>query len=182
MTPLKARPETFGVVAAFDDAKTLVAAARAAREAGYTEIEAYSPFPIEGLHDAIGFHSSKLPAIVLAGGIIGGLSGFGMQFFAQAIHYPLNIGGRPLNSWPMWIPITFEMTILFATFAAVIGMVALNGLPQPYHPLFNVSRFSAASRDQFFLCIESADPKFSPLEARRFLESQKPLEVNDVPW
>ena len=182
MKPHKVKPETYGVMAAFDDAKALVAATRAAREAGYTQIEAYSPFPIEGLHDAVGFHSTKLPLIVLTGGIIGGLSGFAMQYFAQVIHYPLNIGGKPLNSWPAWIPITFEMTILFATFAAVFGMIALNGLPQPYHPVFNVERFSAASRDQFFLVIESEDPKFGREESRRFLQSLSPLEVSDVPW
>lgn len=182
MNPHTVKPDTYGVMAAFDDAKTLVAATRAARAAGYTQIEAYSPFPIEGLSEAIGFTNTRLPALVLGGGIIGGLSGFGMQYFAQAIHYPLNIGGKPLNSWPAWIPITFEMTILFATLAAVFGMMALNGLPQPYHPVFNVSRFSAASRDQFFLCIESADPKFAREDARRFLESLRPLEVSDVPW
>jgi hypothetical protein len=182
MKPHTVKPDTYGVMAAFDDAKALVAATRAARDAGYTQIDAYSPFPIEGLHEAVGFHSTRLPAIVLGGGIIGGLSGFGMQYYAQVIHYPLNIGGKPLNSWPAWIPITFEMTILFATFAAVLGMIALNGLPQLYHPVFNVSRFSAASRDQFFLVIESADPKFAREESRRFLETLQPLEVNDVPW
>lgn len=182
MKPKPPRPDTYGLLAEFDDARKLVDAARRMREQGYTKFDAYTPFPVEGLHEAIGFHDTKLPAIVLGAGILGGLSGFGMQYFARVIHFPLNIGGKPLNAWPAFVPITFELTILFATLAAVAAMIALNGLPQPYHPLFNVSTFQAASRDRFFLCVESDDPKFRADETRRFLQSLSPLEVNDVPW
>jgi hypothetical protein len=173
---------TYGVIAEFTDPQELLTAANAAREAGYTELDAYSPFPIHGLSDAIGFKHSRLSAVVLAGGIIGGLAGFFMCWYANVVWYPLNIGGKPYNSWPAWIPITFECTILFAAFAAVLGMLALNGLPMPYHPVFNVPRFDQASRDKFFLVIQARDPKFDIDVVWQFLESLGPREVTDVPW
>jgi Protein of unknown function (DUF3341) len=173
---------TYGVIAEFTDPQELLTAANAAREAGYTELDAYSPFPIHGLSDAIGFHHSRLSAVVLAVGIIGGISGFFMCWYANVVWYPLNIGGKPYNSWPAWIPITFECTILFAAFAAVLGMLALNGLPMPYHPVFNVPRFDQASRDKFFLVIQARDPKFDLDAVWKFLESLGPREVTDVPW
>lgn len=172
----------YGVIAEFHDVPALMAAANAAREAGYKKIDAYSPFPIHGLAEATGFNKTHLSALVLGGGIIGGISGFFMCWYANVISYPMNIGGKPYNSWPAWIPITFECTILLAAFCAVFGMIILNGLPMPYHPVFNVRRFDQASRDKFFLVIEAADPKFDHVEARRFLENLGPREVNDVPW
>jgi hypothetical protein len=174
--------ETYGIMAEFDSPQHLMEAAEAASHAGYTVMDAYTPFPIEGLAEATGHHANWVPKIVLTGGIIGGLTGFGMQYFANVIHYPLIVGGKPLNSWPAFIPITFELTILFAALSAVLGMLALNGLPMPYHPVFNVPRFAFASRDQFFLCIESRDPKFDKASTREFLQSLSPREVNDVPW
>ena len=173
---------TYGVIAEFYDAQSLLDAANKTREAGYTRIEAYSPFPVHGLAEAVGFHHSRLSAVVLGGGIIGGVSGFFMCWYANVISYPLNIGGKPWNSWPAWIPITFECTVLIAAFAAVFGMLGLNGLPMPYHPVFNVERFSQASRDKFFLVIQARDPKFEVDEAWQFLESLGPREVIDVPW
>ena len=172
---------TYGVIAEFASAQSLVDAANAAREAGYKEMDAYSPFPIHGLSEAVGFHHTKLSAIVLAGGVIGGVGGFLMCWYANVIAYPLNIGGKPNNSWPAWIPITFECAILVAALAAVFGMLALNGLPMPYHPVFNVKRFDQASRDKFFLVIQARDPKFEIDDTWRFLETLGPREVTDVP-
>ena len=176
----KLKPPIYGVVAEFDGAETLLAATRKAVAEGYRRLEAYSPFPVEGLDEALGFHRNRVPLITLIGGIVGCVGGFFMEWFSATIHYPINIGGRPLNSWPAFIPVTFELTILCASIAAVLGMLGLNGLPMPYHPLFNVPRFEQASRDRFFLCIESRDPKFDRENTKRFLESLKPVGVYDV--
>ncbi len=170
----------YGLMAEFEDPNTLVAAAAQAREAGYRRMDAYSPFPIEELHEALGSHHSKLPLIVLIGGVVGCLGGFLLQYWASAIAYPINVGGRPFNSWPAFIPVTFECTILGAALSAVLGMLALNGLPMPYHPVFNVPRLALASRNRFFLCIEARDRKFDLEKTRAFLESLSPREVSTV--
>jgi hypothetical protein len=170
----------YGMMAEFDEPGKLVAAAQKAYAAGYRQMDGYSPFPVEGLHEALGHKASILPFIVLAGGIAGALGGFGLQYFGMVIGYPLNIGGRPLNSWPAFIPIAFETTILLAGLAAVFGMLALNGLPQPYHPVFNVPNFEHASRDRFFLCIEASDPLFELEKTRAFMATLDALEVNEV--
>ena len=173
-------PGTYGLIAEFDDPTSLVAAAANARDAGYRCMDAYSPFPIEELHHAMGGHHSRLPLIVLIGGLVGCIGGFFLQYWAAGIAYPLNVGGRPFNSWPAFIPVTFECTILGASLSAVLGMLALNGLPMPYHPVFNVARFALASRNRFFLCIEARDRRFDIDETRRFLETLKPREVSVV--
>ncbi len=173
--------KTYGLLAEFDDAESLVEAARHVRDAGYKSMDAYTPFPVEGLADALGFRRTRLPLLVLCGGILGGLAGFSLSYYCAAIAYPMNIGGRPLNSWPAFIPVTFEMTILIAALTVVLGMLGLNGLPRPHHPLFAVPQFTRASRDGFFLCIEARDPKFDRAATRQFLESLNPREVLDVP-
>src|SRR6478672_12725880 len=174
------RQPVYGLMAEFEDPNHLVAAAHRAREAGYRRMDAYSPLPIEELHEAIGFHDTKLPLIVLIGGIVGCLSGYLLQFWVSTMAYPLNVGGKPLHSWPAFIPVTFECTILVAALAAVFGMLALNGLPMPYHPVFNVSRFALASRDRFFLCIEAKDAQFDLEKTRTFLQTLGPREVSTV--
>jgi hypothetical protein len=170
----------YGVMAQFDTPSHLVAAARETYAAGYRRINGYSPFPIEELSEAIGFHRSALPLIVLIGGILGAVGGYGMQYWMEVVDYPINVGGKPFNSWPAFIPITFECTVLVAAFAAVLGMLALNKLPQPYHPVFNAPNFALATRDSFFLVIESKDPKFDHDDAVRFLRSLEAREVIDV--
>jgi hypothetical protein len=170
----------YGLMAEFDDASALVAATSKARDEGYRRMDAYSPFPIEELHEAMGAHHSRLPLIVLIGGLVGCISGFLLQYWASAIAYPVNVGGRPFNSWPAFIPVTFECTILGASLSAVLGMLALNGLPMPYHSVFNVPRFVLASRNRFFLCIEARDRKFDLEATRRFLETLGPREVSTV--
>jgi Protein of unknown function (DUF3341) len=174
------RDPIYGIMAEFDSAQALVDAAHKTHEAGYRKIDAYSPFPVEGLADAVGApHDVAL--VVLIGGLIGGGSGYLMQWWMAAVDYPLNIGGKPPHSWPAFIVITFEMTILFAGISAVLGMLALNGLPMPYHPVFNVPRFSSASKDRFFLIVFSSDKKYNPVETRRFLEGLSPRSVSEVP-
>ena len=173
-------PPVYGLMAEFDDPNALVAAAHRARIEGYRRMDAYSPFPIEELHEALGLSHTRLPLIVLIGGLVGCLGGYGLQYWAAAYAYPLNIGGRPLHSWPAFIPITFECTILVAALAAVFGMLGLNGLPMLYHPVFNVSRFALASRNRFFLCIEARDVHFDLEDTRSFLQTLNPKEVSTV--
>ena len=171
----------YGMMAEFDSAQNLVDAAHHTHEAGYLKIDAYSPFPVEGLAEAIGFHKNNVPLVVLIGGLIGGLSGYLMQYWISALSYPVNVGGKPYHSWPAFIVVTFEMTILFAGISAVFGMLALNGLPMPHHPVFNVPRFAMATKDRFFLIVFSTDPKYSSSETRRFLESLGPRSISEVP-
>jgi hypothetical protein len=172
----------YGLMAEFEDPTRLVAATRRTREAGYRKMDAYSPFPIEELSEALGEHHDRLPLLVLIGGIVGGSAGFLFQYWASAIDYPINVGGRPLLSWPSFIPVTFEMTILVAALVAVFGMLGLNGLPMPYHPVFNVERFVNASRNRFFLCIESKDPLFDKEATAKFLQSLEPRGVFEVAY
>jgi hypothetical protein len=175
------QPHLYGLAAEFRSVHSIMAAAKKVADSGYTCVEGYTPFPVEGLSDLFGFKKTRLPLIVFLGGFCGALGGFFMQWFANVIHLPWNIGGKPPNSWPAFIPITFETTILGAAFSAVLGMLALNKLPQPYHPLFNVDQFQFASRDRFFICIEAVDPKFNLEQTRQFLESLNPLAVMEVP-
>jgi hypothetical protein len=174
------RSSVYGLMAEFDDPTTLVAATNRAREEGYRRMDAYSPFPIEELHEALGAPPSRLPLIVLIGGLSGCIGGYLLQYWVSVVAYPVNVGGKPFHSWPAFIPVTFECTILAAALAAVLGMLALNGLPMPYHPVFNVRRFALASRNRFFLVIEATDAKFELEETRRFLESLNPREVTIV--
>jgi hypothetical protein len=176
----KPKPPIYGLVAEFDGAEALLAATRKTFAEGYRKLEAYSPFPVEGLDEALEFRRNRVPLITLIGGIIGGVGGFFMEWFSAVIHYPINVGGRPLNSWPAFIPITFELTILCASIAALLGMLGLNGLPMPYHPLFNVDQFQRASRDRFFLCVEATDPKFDRERTRLFLQNLNSKGVYDV--
>ena len=174
------RPKTYGLIAQFESPQALLAAAEKAHAAGYRRMDAFSPMPIEGLAEAVGFHHTSLPLVVLCGGIVGGLSGFFLQYYGSVLGFPLNIGGKPLNSWPAFIPITFELTVLFAAITCVFGMLAMNGLPTPYHPVFNVSSFALASRDRFFLCIKSRDAQFDQRKTAEFLKSLGASEVCQI--
>jgi ActD protein len=171
----------YGIMAEFDSATALVEAARKTHDAGYRKIDAYSPFPVEELAEAIGFHTNRVALVTLIGAIVGGLSGYLMQYWMNGVNYPVIVGGKPPHSWPAFIPITFEMTILFGGISAVLGMLALNGLPMPYHPVFNVPRFAMATKDRFFLIVFSTDPKYNPATTRAFLESLQPRSISEVP-
>ena len=170
----------FGLMAEFVRETDLVEAARKAYAEGYHHLDAYSPYPIEEIFDILHLHKNKVPMIVLAGGLIGAFGGYFMEYFASVISYPWNIGGRPLHSWPSFIPVAYETTILCAAIGAVVGMIALNGLPMPYHPVFNVPEFERSSSDRFFLCIESGDPKFDLDKTQQFLESLDSVKVSRV--
>ena len=177
---MKPKFPIYGYLAEFRDGEHLIDGAVRARADGYTVMEAYTPIPMHEVAHALGYKSS-LPWIVLAGGILGACVGFGMQYWISVVDYPLNIGGRPLNSWPSFIVVTFEMTILFAATSAVLGMLWLNGLPQPYHPVFNVPAFELASRNRFFLMILSRDPKFDMAHTKQFMAGLEVLHVSEVP-
>jgi hypothetical protein len=172
--------ETYGLLAEFSTHEELLRAAKKAHEAGFRKMDGYAPFPIEGLAEALG-KKTRLPVLVLAGGILGGVAGYYMQWYANAVSYPINVGGRPIHSWPSFIPITFELTVLAAALTAFFAALALNGLPRPYHSLFNVPEFERASQDRFFLCIEARDARFDPKKTREFLQSLKPLDLMEVP-
>jgi Protein of unknown function (DUF3341) len=175
------RPDdVYGLMAEFNTPSAVVEAAHRVQQAGYTKVDAYSPYPIEELIEALHIGHSQLPKLVLVGGILGALGGWAFQYWAAVIEYPMNIGGRPINAWPAFIIPAFETTILLAAVAAVLGMLALNGLPEPYHPVFNVPSFALATRDKFFICIESGDPKFDRKETGRFLRSLGASDVQEV--
>ena len=167
-------------MAEFETPGALVEAATKARLAGYRKMDAYSPIPIEALDEALDLKRTKLPVLVFLGGLGGCLAGFGLEYWASAIAYPMNVGGRPFNSWPQFIPVTFETTVLGAALTCFVGMWALNGLPKPYHPVFNVPAFARASTDRFFLCIEAEDPKFDVAATKQFLEGLHPVGVSEV--
>ncbi len=173
-------PEYFGLMAEFGDPDELVEKTRKAYEAGYRHMDAYTPFPIHGLSEALGIRRNLVPYIVGLGALMGGIGGFMLQFWTNAISYPINIGGRPLNSWPAFMVITFETAVLTAGILGVVGMLALNKLPQPYHPLFKVPNFQRASRDKFFLCIFQTDPRFDMEKTRSFLQGLNPDSVVEV--
>ncbi len=177
---MKNGPPIYGLMAEFATPEQLLEAAHQTHDAGYRRIDAFAPFPIEGLAHAVGFKRTRLPLLVLLAGMVGAISGFGLQYYAAVISYPINVGGRPMNSWPAFIPVTFELTILFAAASAVFGMLALNGLPTPYHPVFNVPRFALASRDRFFLCIKARDPMFDVELTRKFMLTLNPREVTEI--
>jgi len=178
---MRRRPPIYGLLAEFDSPDALVAAVRRAYNAGYRRMDAYTPFPIDEVAEALHFRRTRIPLVVLIGGVIGCVGGYFMQYYASVIDYPINVGGRPLHSWPAFIPVTFELTVLCAALFAVLGMLALNGLPMPYHPLFHVPRFALATRDRFFFCIEALDPKFDREATKQFLASLQPREVTEVP-
>lgn len=172
--------ELFGIIAEFHDPEALVAGAQQAQEAGYRQMDAYTPFPVHGLPEALGVERNWVPYIVLLGAILGGVGGYFLQYYTSVIDYPINVGGRPLHSWPSFMVITFEMAVLGAVVFGVLGMLALNKLPMPYHPIFNTPRFELASRDRFFLCIMGIDPKFEVEETKAFLRRLEPAAVFEV--
>jgi hypothetical protein len=173
--------ELYALLARFDTPQTLVDALRRAREAGYERVEAYSPYPIDELEEVLPRERIQIPYLMFAGGLLGAVGGWALQYYCMVIGYPMNIGGRPLNSWPLFVPIIFEMTVLTAATVGVVAMIAMNGLPRPYQPVFHVPEFAAASRDKFFLAIEAADPRFDRQATAEFLTQLAPECVLEVP-
>ena len=169
-----------GLLAEFGDQDTLLSAARKTRAAGYEKLDAYTPYPVEDLAEVLGFRKSRVPLVVFVGGILGATGGYLLQYWLNVLSYPINVGGRPINSIPSWIIVTFELTILTAAIFALLGMLALNGLPRPNHPVFNVPEFALASTNRFFLAIEAADPRFDARQTREFLEGLGPKGVWDI--
>lgn len=180
MHEVEKKDKRYGIVAEFEDGDALIHAAEAARHAGYKRMEGYSPFPVHGLSEAIGFHDNRVPWLVFLAGLTGGCFGYWMQFYISVVDLPLNVGGKPINSTPSFVPITFELTILFAVLTAFWSVLLLNWLPQPYHPIFNAPGFERASQDRFFLCIEREDPLFDGEGTREFLQGLDPIAVNEV--
>lgn len=174
-----AAKDIFGLAAEFETHEELVRAAEKAYERGFRKMDAYAPFPVEGLAEALG-KKNHIPLLVLLGGILGGCSGYYMEWFANVVSYPINIGGRPLHSWPAFIPITFELTVLGASLTGFFGSLVLNRLPRPYHPMFNLPEFERASQDRFFICIEAGDPRFDREETRKFLAELMPITIAEV--
>jgi hypothetical protein len=170
----------YGMMAEFDTPEAMMDAATKARQTGYTKIDGFCPFPVEGLSEALGERDSRVQYMVLLGAIVGGCTGYGLQYLTGVITYPVNIGGKPLHSWPTYGPVTFELTVLFACLTGIVTMLVLNGLPSLYHPVFNVPAFERASTDRFFLLVESEDKRFDAVETRRWMESLNPLEVHEV--
>jgi Protein of unknown function (DUF3341) len=178
-----ARPTgVYGLMAEFDQPEDVIEATRHAYERGYRMMEAYTPFPVEGLTEAMDYHHNRVAWVVLIGGIVGGLGGFFMQWYSAVWSYPIDVGGRPFNSWPAFIPITFEMTVLVAALSAVFGMLGMNGLPRLHHPVFNVPGFALASRNRFFLCIQARDPMFDLQAVRQLLDEHRPRAISEVPF
>jgi hypothetical protein len=171
----------YGLMAEFDSAQELLTAAERTYQEGYREIDAYSPFPIEGLADAIGFHKNAVALVVLIGGLLGGLTAYSLEYWVAVITYPTNVGGRPYHSWPSFIVVTFELTILFGGIFSLVGMLALNKLPMPYHPVFNVPEFTKASENKFFLVVEASDPQYDAVGTRAFLSDLAPRMIAEVP-
>lgn len=178
---MKPLTPVFGLMAEFETPQQILAATRRAREAGYRDMDAYSPYTVDGLAAELGLPRTRVPFVVFLAALVGAAIGFFMQYYTMAVDYPLNVGGRPTNSWPVFIPITFEVMVLVSGFAALFGMLFLNGLPRPHHPVFNVSRFERASQDRFFLCIEATDPQFELEATRQFLADLQPADVMEVP-
>ena len=176
-----AKPRYYGIAAEFETPEDLMLAVERSREAGYSRMDAYTPFPVHGLTDAMRFRDERVPIFMFLGGLIGGISGFFLQTYTNAWDYPFNVGGKPLIGYPAWVPITFECTILFSALTGVVSMIMMNGLPKPYDPMFNIPNFSRASQDRFFLCIEARDPNFNVEEVTTFLESLSPASVEAVP-
>jgi hypothetical protein len=179
--PVEEPSDAYGLIAEFDSASALLDAARQAHAAGYSAMDAYSPFPVEGLAEALEAEGTSIPLVTLIGGVVGAIAGYGLQYFVHVISLPINVGGRPLNSWQAFVPVTFEMSVLFAALFTLAALMIANRLPEPYHPVFNVDAFARASRDRFFLCIETRDPRFHHDATRALLLSLGAREVTDVP-
>ncbi len=178
--PMMPPDDLHGLMAEFEDEHAYLAALQRTAAEGYTRMDGYSPFPVEGAAEAMGFRRTWIPPLMLVAGIAGLVGGYLLQYWVAGVAYPLNIGGRPTNSWPLFVPITYEVTILFASFAGLLGMLVLNRLPEPYHPVFNVPQFARASQDRFFVLVSADDPKFNYAATRAFLESLQPGGVYDV--